>query len=97
MDIFRQKAAPILSRIGCNDDNGVEEVAEQERRNDVNIHVTLSDISIEDSFHFWKPVAKRLTAVFITYACIVISTSQSLNVRKLRVIGYVRDGVAPEN
>jgi hypothetical protein len=75
---FQTKAVPILSRIGCSDDNGVEEVAEQDRRNDVNIRVTCSDISIKDTFHIWKPVAKRLAAVFGTH--IAISTIQSLNV-----------------
>jgi mannose-1-phosphate guanylyltransferase len=92
MDVFRQ-AAPILSRIGCSDDNDVEEVAAEERRNDVNIRVTCSDIYIKDTFNFWKRVAKRLPAVFGTY--IVTSTIQSLNVHKL--VGYVRDEVAHED
>jgi hypothetical protein len=59
MHDFKQKAAPVFSRLGYSDDSGVEEVVAQERRNDVNIRNACNDISIKDIVYFWKPVARR--------------------------------------
>jgi hypothetical protein len=44
--------APTVIRLGCSDDSGVEEVAEQDRRNDANVRITCSEIKFERYFSF---------------------------------------------